>query len=240
MWIPISNSESLRMRILVAAHNGIGGHGCITPSYDAIKRHFSWKPLKTDVEAFCRSCLHCLLNEAGEKIPRLLGHSINGELPNEVLHLDFSHIRRSSSGEVYILILKDDFSSYVWPFLCVAADAEATADCFIEWFSSFGTVKQWESDRGSHFRKQLVREIRERMHFAHHVTLAYCPRTNGSVEVVCRDLLREMKALLSEFRMTFKMSPAVVPIVESILNRTQLARINGLCPLTTLTQLPAD
>ena len=106
VWIPTSNSESLRLRILVAAHTGIGGHRGITPSYDVIKRHFSWKSLKIDVEALCRSRLHCLLTAAGETIPRPLGISIHAELPNEVLHFDFCYIGRSSSGEVYILILK--------------------------------------------------------------------------------------------------------------------------------------
>ena len=53
VWIPTSNSESLRTRILVAAHTGIGGHRCITPSYNAMKHYFSWKSLKSDVEAFC-------------------------------------------------------------------------------------------------------------------------------------------------------------------------------------------
>ena len=101
-------------------------------------------------------------------------------------------------------------------------------------------MKQWVSDRGSHFRNQLVREIRERMHCAHHFTLASCPWTNGSVEVVRRELLRAMKALLSEFKMPFKMWPTVVPIVQSISNNTPLARINGLFPRTAYTQLPAD
>ena len=156
---------------------------------------------------------------AGETIPRPLGHSIHAELPNEVLYFDFCYIGRSSSGEVYILILKDDFSSYVWFFTCVAAHAEATSDCLIEWFSTFGTVKQRESDRVSHFRNQLVLEIWKRMHCAHQFTLAYFPRTSGSVEVVCRELLQAMKASLSEFGMLFKMWNTAVPIMQSILNK---------------------
>ena len=169
-----------------------------------------------------------------------MGNALHAAKPNQILHFDFCYIGKSTSGELYVLILKDDFSSYVWLFPCISADAEATANALIEWFSSFGNVPQWVSDRGTHFKNQIVRELKERLHCGHHFTLAYCPWTNGSVEVVCREMLRAMRVLLSEFRLPFKLWPNLVPLVQSILNNTPLSRLNGTCPLTVFTQLSAN
>jgi len=162
------------------------------------------------------------------------------EKPNQILHFDFCYIGKSASDEVYIVILKDDFSSYSWFFPCESADAESTTAALVAWFSSFGTVVQWVSDQGSHFKNQVVKELRERLHCAHHFTLAYFPWTNGSVEVVCRELIRALRALMSEYQVPFNQWPTLVPIAQSILNNTPVDRLGGVCPLTAFTQLPAD
>ena len=58
------------------------------------------------------------------------------------------------------------------------------------------------------------------------------------MEVVCRELLRVLKALLSEFQLPFKLWHTVLPIVQSVLNNTPLRRLGGRCPLTAFTGLP--
>jgi len=240
IWIPSDVDDLLKLRILIASHTGAGGHRGIRSSTNALKKHFHWEGMTEDLKAFCNSCIHCLSTGTGAVLPRPLGSAIHASKPNQVLHLDFCYIGKSSSGQVYVLILKDDFSSYVWLKPCKAADAEATATSLIEWFSAFGTVVQWVSDRGSHFKNEVVKELRERLHCSHHFTLAYCPWSNGSVEVVCRELIRTMRALSSEYQLPFKLWPVVVPVVQSVLNNTVLDRLGGACPLSAFTSLPAD
>lgn len=240
IWIPPDADPVLKLRILIAGHTGLGGHRGSRTSLAILRAHFTWDGMPKDVEDFCKSCLHCLSTSTGNTVPRPLGHSLHAEKPNQILHFDFCYIGKSNTGEIYILILKDDLSSYVWLFPSATADAEQVADALIEWFSAFGTVAKWISDQGSHFRNSVIRAIRERLHCAHHFTLAYCPWTNGSVEVVCRELIRAMRALLSEYQLPQRSWPAVVPVVQSILNNTPLQRLDGKCPLTAFTQLPAD
>jgi len=60
------------------------------------------------------------------------------------------------------------------------------------------------------------------------------------VEVVCRELIRTMRALSSEYQLPFKLWPVVVPVVQSVLNNTVLDRLGGACPLSAFTSLPAD
>eukprot|EP00171_Calliarthron_tuberculosum_P022775 IDg22775t1 len=114
------------------------------------------------------------------------------------------------------------------------------AEELIRWFAAFGVVEQWVSDRGTHFKNQLIRLLRESLKSEHHFTLAYCPWSNGTVEVVCRELLRATRALLSEFQLPQKCWPSVLPLVQSALNNSVLERLGNRCPLTAFTGLPQD
>ena len=179
-WVP-KDDETLRLRVLVAAHAGLSGHRGIRVSTNVLKSHFYWKSLTKDMETFCRSCIHCMLSSSSEVMPRPLGHSLHAEKPNQLLHFYYWYIGPSDGGNVYVLIIKDDFSSYVWLIPCTAANADTTVDALIRWFSAFGTVPQWLSDRGSHFKNELVRGLREKTHGSCHFTLPYCPWTHGEV-----------------------------------------------------------
>jgi len=203
-WIPNSD-ETLQLLILVAANTGMGGHRVIKPTKNVVLDHFYWRTIMQDITDFCKSCLHCLCTSAGDTVPRPLGHSLHADKPNKILHFDFCYIGKSSDGPVYILILKDDFSSYVQLIPCESANAEATAGALIQWFASFGTVIQWVSDQGSHFKNEVIRILRKQTRGSHHFTLPYCPWTNGTVEVVCLELLRALRALSSEFQIPFKL-----------------------------------
>ena len=85
-----------------------------------------------------------------------------------------------------------------------------------------------------------MRSLREQTVGSHHFTLAYCPRSNGTVEVVCRELLRATRALLSELKLPQKCWPDVIPVVQSVLNSTSLERLGERCALRVLACLPQD
>jgi hypothetical protein len=108
-----------------------------------------------------------------------------------------------------VLILKDDLSSIVRLVPTSTTDAETTDDALISWFSDFGVVKTWASDRGSHFKNEVVRSLREKTRGLHHFTLACCPWSNWTVERACRELLRAARALLSEFKLPPEAWPSV-------------------------------
>jgi hypothetical protein len=115
-----------------------------------------------------------------------------------------------------------------------------TAAALIDWFATFGVVLDWVSDRGSHFRNVVVRLLREQNHSSHRFTLAYCPWSNGTVEVVNREILRVLRALCSELRIPFREWPNLVPLVQGVLNSAILPRLGNRSPLTAMTGLPAD
>jgi hypothetical protein len=96
------------------------------------------------------------------------------------------------------------------------------------------------SDRGSHFKNEVVRALREQTRGLHHFTLAYFPWSNGTVERVCRELLRETRALLSEFKLPDEAWPSVLPLVQAGLNNAASSRVGGKCPKEVFLGLPPD
>lgn len=86
----------------------------------------------------------------------------------------------------------------------------------MEWFVT---------DQGSHFKKQLINELSSEFHTHHHFTTAYSPWANGTVERVCREVLRACRALCSEWKLAPKDWPAVTECVQSVLNQAPLKRL---------------
>jgi transposase InsO family protein len=103
-----------------------------------------------------------------------MAQTLHAPKPNLLLHFDYLFIG-NGLGRNYILVLKDDFSSYARLFLARAADAETTARALTDWFSTFGVCRDWVSDRGSHFKNEVVRILKEQNRCAHRFTLAYSP-----------------------------------------------------------------
>jgi transposase InsO family protein len=175
----------------------------------------------------------------GEMVPRPLGSALHAEQPNELIHFDWLSLPESGDGLKHVLVVKDDMSGFVRLFPSTTADAAATAAALMDWFTTTGTVTTWVSDGGSHFKNEVLEKIRKMVGAHHHVTTAYSPWANGSVEVVNRMLLRAMKALLSEWRLPATQWPFVLPLVQGALNHQPSDRLGGVAPATAFGGFPA-
>jgi transposase InsO family protein len=82
---------------------------------------------------------------------------------------------------------------------CLTADAAATVDALMRWFAVFGIVLLWISDRCSHFKNVVVRQVQKELNAKHHFPTADCPWSNGSIESPFKKLIR-FRAVLSEWK----------------------------------------
>ncbi|GMF39119.1 unnamed protein product [Phytophthora fragariaefolia] len=104
--------------------------------------------------------------------------------------------------------------------------------------SKFGVVRQWVSNQGAHFRNQVVESLQRALGAQNHFTTAHTPWTNGTVEVVNREVLKSVKALLRERKLPVRDWPSVLLVVQSALNGMPADRLGGKSPLTPFTALP--
>lgn len=228
IWIP---SEDLAIRIITLGHCGSSGHRGIDSTLAKIQEKFVWSELQDDVENFLKSCYHCLVSLTG-RIPRPLGSAVHGTKPNEVIHIDFATV-----FDFDILVMKDDVSQYVRLRLCEDVSAASATIPVLDWIADFGLPKCLVSDRGSHFKNQLMSRITEGLKIDHHMTLPYTPWSNGSVERVVRELKKVLIRIQSELRLKRKDIPQVLPLVQFALNMS-IRPLTNLAPITVMTGLP--
>jgi hypothetical protein len=236
VWIPAQDGESdLRTRLMVIAHSGTSGHRGREVALRAIQDKFWWPGLPQDVRKFVSDCLQCLKVKGGDSIPRPMGHQLVGDAPNKVLHFDFLTMPSDDHGMKYVLVLKDDFSHHLELVACGEATASATAKCLISYFSRYGVVQTWITDQGPHFRNAVIEDVRRILKVEHHFVTPLSPWANGSVERTNRDLLKVLRALLSENRMRAEEWVCMLPIVMLVLNSTPTIRLGGCSPIEVLT-----
>lgn len=226
IWIPEDDKE-LQLKVLVVSHCGTVGHRGGAATHSIVAEEFWWSGMKADVSTFVRGCLHCLMTRGGDVVPRPLGTALHGTKTNEVVHMDFLYMGPGRDGNKYVLILRDDLSSFVWLWSAPACTAEVAADALSTWCGSFGSMTWLVSDQGSHFKNELVEHLTAEMKTKHHFTTAYSPWANGSVERVCREVLRSCKALTSEWKLGPQDWPAVTECVQSLLNHAPLQRLGA-------------
>jgi len=230
IWIP-SNALEPRLKVMVVSHSGTIGHRGQDASLSILSEDFWWDTMKEDVAALVRGCLHCLVSRTGEIIPRPLSHALHGCFPNEVVHMDFLYMGAGKCGKKYILIIRDDFSAYVWLWPTDSCTAEAAAEALGQWPGVFGGLKWLVSDQASQFKNKLLHALTDEIRVGHHFTTAYSPWANGTVERVCREVLRACRALLGEWRMSTQDWPAVTESIQSVINHAPLKRL-GLRDVT--------
>ena len=135
IWIP-DDATDMQLRLCVCAHAGLAGHRGVGPTTDSLKAFCVWSDMVADIKFFVDRCLHCASVSGGN--PRPFGEALHSSEPNGLIHWDFLHMGQTTTGEVYLLVIKDDASKMVWIFSAKAATAAFVKDCLLQWFSVFG------------------------------------------------------------------------------------------------------
>jgi len=221
LWIPEAD-HNLQLRLLIIAHAGSSGHHAIEATLNALKSRFLWKGMSSDVTKFCKLSLHCTVSQGGAVVPRPFGEAIQASVPNSVIHFDYLYISASNSKLKYLLVIRCDLSSFIdlYPTPTDSPTSFHVAGSLLYWFSRYGVASTWVSDRGSHFLNEVIQLVAQRLHATHHFTLAYCPWSNGSIEIINKHILSVMRALISEFHWPFSDWPYLVPLIRYVLNHT--------------------
>ena len=230
VWIPRADRQMCK-GLYAIAHQGMQGHRGHDVTLETLASRFFWKGMSADVTEFRRGCLHCLKLAEGDMVPRPLGSQLIPEYPGEVLMMDFIKIGMSRSGYMYVLMQADKLSRLVRFIATVSTVAVDAARETVRWSALMGLPEWLISDGGPHFANSLIEEMAEVLGIEHHITLPYCPWANGSVEVVGKDLLWTLRALLSELEASIDEWDLVLPLVEYAVNHRRRAILGGRSPV---------
>jgi transposase InsO family protein len=161
-----------------------------------IGRHFTWPTLAKDVTAAVAACIPCQLHAGHRSRSGLMGH-VTGVFPLDVAAMDLVGPLPASNGYTYFIVIIDYFSRFVVVEPLVEATGDAVAAVITrQILLRLGTPRVLVSDGGSHFDNATIRELCEKRGIDHHLTTAYHPESNGTVERAIQTLLRAIKRAL--------------------------------------------
>ncbi len=241
IWIP--DRKNLRQRLMVVAHQGAVGHRGFNVTLKTLLKTVVWHGIKQDLKQFLSHCLHCLVTRPGERIPRPFAETTHATKTNQVIHFDYLFMEQEKGNRLsgagsgpykYVLVVKDDYSGFVRLYKSKTADAKHVVECLKDWFSTFGIVKVWVSDRGSHFLNKTIKKLSETYRVNHHFVTAYAPWANGTVERVNSEVLKTMIALMSEWDVQIADWPELLPVVQAALNALSSRRLGGASPFEVM------
>ena len=126
--------ESLRQDILELAHDvPTSGHLGITKTLAKLKRNFFWYKMRSEVERFVKSCRKCSINKKPHRKGKAKLGTFHAGVPMERVHLDIlGPFPKSHSGNVYILMLVDQFTKWLECYPLSDQNAETIAKAMVE------------------------------------------------------------------------------------------------------------
>jgi len=112
VWI--GNNSALQTKLIAHFHSSaIGGHSGVAATYYRLKKHFSWKGMKTDVENYVKQCSIC--QHAKHSLQHPMGLLQPLPTPKGVwqdLTMDFIEGLPKSEGFSVILVIVDRLTKY--------------------------------------------------------------------------------------------------------------------------------
>ena len=179
--------------ILYLMHNHpTGAHLGIDKTFEKIRNQYYWPQMFETIKDYIRSCEQCQ-KRGKHRLPGVL-HPIPVGEPFSQIGIDIvGPLPRTQKGNRYIIVATDYFTK--WPE--AEAVSEATGKRVAEFIYQtiicrHGCPKKILSDRGTHFRNEIVDGLLKQFEIRHLLSTPYHSQTNGLVERFNRTLCESL------------------------------------------------
>ena len=221
--------EELRQQLVQQAH--AIGHFGVEHNFRRIwEQGYWWPTLRQELTAEVKACIPCQrFNVIQAGYHPLM--SIEADMPWDHVEIDLvGPIPISEQGCDYYLTCVDVMSGYtvLRALKGKAMDTVATAIWGV--FCEYGTPKIIQSDNGTEFVNQLLRQLLMTFGVEHRLITAYHPRANGLVERTNKDASRILKKVMIG---ATQMWEQWLPAIQLALNTRVLER-TGSTPFAVM------
>ena len=189
----LPTSISLRTRVMRECHDAApSGHLGKDKTIEQVKRHFYWRGMDAQIEAYVTSCDECQRNKPSQQAP--MGKLMSLPIPTypwQQVSLDLiTQLPRSRAGNDAIVVFVDKLTGmrhYVATTTTVTAPK--LAELFLrEVVRLHGVPQSLLSDRDSRFTANFWRAFWGRLGTTLTMSTAYHPQTDGTTERANRTL----------------------------------------------------
>lgn len=164
------------------------GHYKLQKVYEKMRQYFYWPGMYYDIAYALQQCRICATRTGSGKLlrPPLKPLEVI-PVPLAKVAIDLAKYPRSSSGNVYMLVIIDLFTKFVDAYALPDKKAATVADAFTQFCARIGIPKCTISDNGSEFTADLMQQTMKIFGIKHARTSTYSPASNGEVERMNRD-----------------------------------------------------
>lgn len=177
--------QHLTGEIMRMNHDHIcSGHFGYQRTMDKIRLSFYWPSMITDIEKYCNSCKLCQERKTPRPMPRAEITPIEPTGPFETLVIDHAGpLPLSLHGNRHILVAGCPFTKFMDLFPVPDTSAATTARVLVtEYMMRYGIPRRLQSDRGSGFMSELVKEVCKTLGCEKISSTSFRPQTQGFVE----------------------------------------------------------
>ena len=172
-------------QILTTLHDDPAvGHLGIKRTLSRVQQRFYWVNYHTSIELWIQGCVPCQARKNPPKPARAAMKQFPAGHPNQRIGIDFlGPVRRTDSGNAYILVISDYFTKWTEVFAVADMCATTVADILVnQYITRFGIVREIISDQGKQFESELFREPCLRLGIDKKQCSPGHPQNNGLVE----------------------------------------------------------
>jgi len=193
--------RTLVKQILEEFHNSplSGAHLNTFKTLAKIKERYHWIGMSTDVENFVKTCESC---QKRKNSPKKKFGFLNPIPPTnkifERLQLDIIGPLNPSNRCKYILTVTDSCSRFAFAFPLVTADGKSIVKCLLKLICTYGTPAIIQSDRGTEFNNNLIKDLTTAIGSCHILSSAFTPQINGQVENFNNTLINMISHYVNE------------------------------------------
>jgi hypothetical protein len=144
---------------------------------------------------------------------------------------------KSLGGNLYCLVIVDDYSRYTWTFFL--HDKSKVATCFKKFAKRAQNdfeikIKKIRSDNGKEFDNTNIEAYCDKIGIKHEVSLTYTPQQNGVVERKNQTLITLSRTMLDEYNTSEKLWAEAINTACYASNRLFLQKFLGKTPYELL------
>ncbi len=207
-----------------------------------IQKNFWWPQMASDIQRWCDTCIVCATINQGKPGRTKLCRPEPPKGPWELLQLDFiGPLPSAKGGYRYCLVIIDKFSKWVEAIPTRNNSANTVARVVAnQILPLWGAPIQIESDQGTHFTGQVMKQICQMLNIKQRFHIPYRPQSSGMVERANRTIKESISKQVAQHKNQWI---DALPTVLTILRATP-SKATGISPFELMTgrvmKLPID
>ncbi len=232
--------EALQKPVIKLYHDY--AHVSAPKTQQLIQKNFWWPQMASDIQRWCDTCIVCATINQGKPGRTKLCRPEPPKGPWELLQLDFiGPLPSAKGGYRYCLVIIDKFSKWVEAIPTRNNSANTVARVVAnQILPLWGAPIQIESDQGTHFTGQVMKQICQMLNIKQRFHVPYRPQSSGMVERANRTIKESISKQVAQHKNQWI---DALPTVLTILRATP-SKATGISPFELMTgrvvKLPID